>query len=707
MMSSKLKTSIQAVNRAIAFCGVAGAVALAGAVPLAQAAEGDKEREIQEVIVVKGVKGSLQRALQIKRNASSIVDAISAEDIGDFPDENIAESLQRISGVTIERERGEGSRISIRGLGPNFNLTLLNEQRIASSNLFEDEQPSRGFNYSLLASEVIASAEVYKSPEAWFDEGGVGGTVILRTRKPLDLDKPLLSIRLEGGYSDLADEYDPRFSFTAGSKFGNDKWGFLISGVKTERTVRNDATGPLSFSQRPVDLNSDGVLDFGTVPAGTPDPSRGFGDDPNATATVTGINAVDANGNPVIQGIQSAEGLFQPDLLGNTFFVSVRERTGASGALQFQPNEQLQFSLTGLYSELTDNGVNNNLLLLPTRLAGTLGAVVTPVNNASIVGNTLVAGTIPQRITNLGNFTGNRGNVITTALDSFDRDAQIDTFAIDLETEWQDASETWKVVSHIGVTEATTDSTNRFLETVTFGEQTFDLRVGENGSQSVPQDLTNPAGQPFGFASFQTLEQENEQAYASIDITYTLDSENIDSIRFGAKYRTQSQNRVRVLSQATNSTSDGGSVFALGLSSFNPMPTPDDFLSGGFEDGINAFQFSDPAFVDDILSGDFGDESVFVRQPNNEDFFDIEEDITSLFGQVNFSTSEKWRGNAGIRVIRIERDSLANELFQGTVTPFEQRSTQTEVLPSFNLIYDVNENFVTRFALSRTLALPT
>ena len=123
-------------------------------------------KEISEEIVVKGIRGSLQRALDIKRNASTIVDGISSEDIGKFPDENLAESLQRITGVSISRESGEGSQVTIRGLGPQFNRVSLNG-RTASSGT-----GGRDFDFSSLASELVSGVEVHKTPTADMDEGG-------------------------------------------------------------------------------------------------------------------------------------------------------------------------------------------------------------------------------------------------------------------------------------------------------------------------------------------------------------------------------------------------------------------------------------------------------------------------------------------------------------------------------------------------------
>jgi iron complex outermembrane receptor protein len=656
-----------------------------------------KRSEPIEEVIVSGVRESLRKALDVKREANSIVDAISSEDIGVFPDENVAESLQRIPGIALTRERGEGSRLSIRGLGPEQNLTLVDGQRIASQQLFEGEQPSRSFNFALLASEVISSAEVYKSPEARIDEGGVGGTINLRLLRPLELRQTLATASLEGGYSDLADEYDPRYALNFGTKWGEDRWGAIISLARTERTIRNDAVGPLSFSQRPIDINSDGVLDFGTVPAGTPVAAMGPGI--VAGQAITGRSAI-VNGRNVVQGIVSPNGVFQPDLLANTFFVSERTRTGGSGSLQFRPSDQLQFTLNGLYSELTEEGVNNNFILIPQRA---FQSVVTPVNNARVTAsNTLVAGTIPQRITADGS------NVINTALDSFDRDANIDTAYVDLATEWRPAGSPWKFSSHIGYTEANTDSTNRFIETVTFGSQTFDLDVGKNGLQDVSNDLLNPDGQFVGFASFIDLQQTQEEKHAQIDAEREFDNLGpITSLQFGVKYRDLDQDRAQTNS-ALRQNGDGRGVFSFGISDFNPRPVPGDFLTGGFRDGIQSFLVTSPDTVDKIFGAGFGSGSVFSPAPQDTLAFAISEESVAGYTQLNFKgASGFWRGNLGVRVVTLERDSNAFQVQGGVSTPFSRSDRETDTLPSANLIFDISDNYVLRLAAARTLARPT
>ena len=135
------------------------------------AEENTAEQSDVEVIQVRGIRGSLVKSLNTKRFSGSVVDAVTAEDIGKFPDQNVAESLQRITGVSISRNFGEGERVSIRGTSESQNRTLLNGQAVGSVDWWTNSPASRGFNYTMLPSEIVSGLEVYKSPEADIDEG--------------------------------------------------------------------------------------------------------------------------------------------------------------------------------------------------------------------------------------------------------------------------------------------------------------------------------------------------------------------------------------------------------------------------------------------------------------------------------------------------------------------------------------------------------
>ncbi|HEX5788272.1 MAG TPA: TonB-dependent receptor [Woeseiaceae bacterium] len=251
-MNTTLRDAIRAVTRSSV--ASAGLLSLLGAGVTAPALA--QEDSIEE-ITVKGIRGSLRQNIDIKRNSNAIVDAITAEDIGEFPDKNVAESLQRVPGVTIQRQFGEGAAVSVRGAGNELTLTTLNGNNVASTGWFVLEPAKRSFNYELLPSEVVGEIEVYKSSQADLAEGGVGGTVEIHTRKPLDLDAMTFRGSIEFTDQSDSDEQDPQASALFSWKDDDERFGVLVSGIAQKRHLQrqgNEAfwewgAGPVAFEQ--------------------------------------------------------------------------------------------------------------------------------------------------------------------------------------------------------------------------------------------------------------------------------------------------------------------------------------------------------------------------------------------------------------------------------------------------------------------------
>ncbi|MGP7796976.1 TonB-dependent receptor [Sphingomonas sp. CLY1604] len=210
--------------------------------PQASAPEG----ETGDDIVVSGIRASLREAVDIKRNGQGVIDAISAEDIGKFPDTNLAESLQRITGVSIDRSNGEGSTVTVRGFGPEYNLVTLNGRQMPTSTLGDGASApaSRSFDFANLASEGIAAVEVYKTGRAAVPSGGIGSTINIRTPRPLE--KPGLrgSIAAKGVLDTSRNGKDPVTPEVSGifsDTFADDRIGILVSGAYQLRKASNNS----------------------------------------------------------------------------------------------------------------------------------------------------------------------------------------------------------------------------------------------------------------------------------------------------------------------------------------------------------------------------------------------------------------------------------------------------------------------------------
>lgn len=195
---------------------------------------GDETEARQETVVVKGIRGSLQQSINDKRFADQIVDTINAEDIGKSTDQNIAEALNRVSGVSISTTDGEGSLVSIRGASPDQTVVTLNGATLGSTGF------DQAVDLSSYSADILAKVEIIKTPSADNEEGSLGGLVNLITRKPLEIDKNVRTISAQGRYNEFSGETDYKISGTASQKFFDDRFGVLLSIVDETNSLRRD-----------------------------------------------------------------------------------------------------------------------------------------------------------------------------------------------------------------------------------------------------------------------------------------------------------------------------------------------------------------------------------------------------------------------------------------------------------------------------------
>lgn len=225
----------------------------------AQQAETKKAGSTQlEEVVVTGIRASIESAANIKRNASAVVDAVSAEDVGKLPDADVGQALGRIPGISVGRAFGQGASVSIRGSDPQMTYTTLNGQTVASTGWYDQMDIDRSFNYSLLPPELIGGMEVYKSSQADLTEGGIGGTVIVKTRKPLDLaaGTAFAGVRFgKGSISGPENEISGLYSWRDSSrKFGvligagQSKGDYVRRGIEADSRWSSDVA-PTAFTQ--------------------------------------------------------------------------------------------------------------------------------------------------------------------------------------------------------------------------------------------------------------------------------------------------------------------------------------------------------------------------------------------------------------------------------------------------------------------------
>ncbi len=264
-----------------------------------------------EDVVVTGIRASLREAVDIKRNGQGVVDAISAEDIGKFPDTNLAESLQRITGVSIDRQNGEGSLVTVRGFGPEFNLVTLNGRQMPTSTLGDggSAPASRSFDFANLASEGIAAVEVYKTGRASIPSGGIGSSINIRTPRPLDRPGLRGSVAVKGVYDtsrNVGDPITPEVSGVISTTFADDKIGVLLSGsYQRRKSSFNQANVGWRDGYLGSENNWGSLAQPGTPGAANitnrPDPTDVYEVQQNASYDLNDVDRERINGQLVLQ----------------------------------------------------------------------------------------------------------------------------------------------------------------------------------------------------------------------------------------------------------------------------------------------------------------------------------------------------------------------------------------------------------------------
>ena len=252
-----------------------------------------------EVITVSGIRGSLVKSKDIKMDADTIVDVITSEDIGKFPDQNVAESLQRITGVAIDRQGGEGQLITVRGMGPEFTSVLLNNRTLATTS------GGRAFSFDILASELISGAEVYKTQSSHLQEGAIGATVNVTTFKPFDIPGFKATGTAKALYDEMSGETSPQFSGLISNTFADDTFGVLFSFAHNERKSRYDSANTAYYWQ------TDLTMDDGTY----------------------------------------YDSIYFPQNYDQIAKTEEKTRNNANLVLQYKPSENLEFTADALYSK--------------------------------------------------------------------------------------------------------------------------------------------------------------------------------------------------------------------------------------------------------------------------------------------------------------------------------------------------------------------
>jgi TonB-dependent receptor len=642
------------------------------------------EEPIEEIITI-GIRGSLANAVDQKRNSDKLVEVVIAEDIGKLPDQNLAEVLENITGVQITRTAGVGTGVQIRGTNANrieFNgVSTVNSGSGRSGIDFEDVNPA-----------IISAVEVTKSPDAQTIEGSVGGTINLKTIRPLDLTKTLGAIRLQYEDSSLSTESMlPRFSGAFGDNWSTDAgdFGFVISGSYTEQE---------SVSFRPRTDRDNRV-----TPPGATDPAEFL--------AIQFLVQEQENFDYETVNIASTFEWAPSDKLKFHFdaVINEQERSQDSYRLQASGVSTLRNVSIPTAYETVDFQVGPGLM--PAALQGTLEPDLLLDDDDP---NLRFSSDTGSRVTDSAIFALGGEWLVSDRLT-----ANIEYSTTTSDTANPNLSTTLNFINPNCPLDATSnDNCVPFVYDLSGGTLAWGINFNSPFAPSVA-DLTNPNNVVLDQVIVGRNTTENEEDAFRLDFTYDLEWNFINSVDFGFRYNESSsrfndvEDRIGGFSQMVDSPN--GSLFAELL-----VSGPSNFGDG---DGRSLFisdfllvdpdrAFSDPVGTIAILQG-----AVIAHDPASPDilnlvsdenqFYDVAEETTALYAQANFQTG-MFRGNFGVRYLETEIDSVAFgfEDPSGSRPLVSTKGKYDFVLPRLNIVAEVSDDVLVRFGYGSDIRRP-
>jgi iron complex outermembrane receptor protein len=668
--------------------GTAVAIALFGPNDRAHAQAAATEQGLEEIIL-SGIRQSNKLSLESKREAESVVEVITAEDIGKMPDKNIADSLARVPGVTVSSasaEEGgfdENDRISMRGTNPSLTQTLLNGHNVASGDWFvlsQVNQVGRSVSYTLLPSELVGQIVVHKSSQASLVEGGVAGSVDIITRRPLDFDDQFTVGGSVGAvYADLPDDTDPQISALFNWKNAADTFGVLVQGFSEERHLRRDGVE---------------ILGYRTIT-------------PGSTVALS---------NPDLSGVE------YPRMIGAAFFEQERKRTGGLIDLEFRPSDDLRLDLQYFTSELEATNYNRNYLLWGVNVLND-GAGQAPDPGYVVRNNTLVEATFSPQTTAVCDADPQTPQPDCRLYGVYDQISRPDEKAtsdyVSFEASYQ-VSDALEISGQVGTSEGHGETPTQDVSETHPARNSgaswqlqgigsapnFDIGTA-NTSTPVPGGTPVIFGWIFGA---QLVDTEDEETWANIDADFSVDRGIWTGLQVGARYQEHTR-------ESLNNVNQGPLAPAM-----DPANFPTDFQN--YPSDFNTFGGSFPTdvwFWSPSQLAEYNGAPGFVnRDPvlraDAALFFSVEEENAAGYVQADFRGSS-WSGNIGVRYVRTDEsvlifdqptadpNAVQGSLF-GPYIGIPVDNTYNDWLPSANLKWDLSDQLIARFAVGKTMTRP-
>lgn len=641
----------------------------------AEASAQDEPATQVDEIVVTGFRASLANALNIKRKENGVVDAISAEDIADFPDLNLAESLQRIPGVAITRRSGEGRQISVRGLGSDYTRVRVNGmEAIATSSGTSNSggtNRGRGFDFNIFSSDLFSNLIVRKTASAEVDEGSLGATVDLNASKPFDSTSRRLVLSAQGSYNELAGDVKPGLSFLASDRFLDGKLGILVSASYDERHLIEEGANITRWT-------------YG-----------GFNGGWNPASTVAGKAIQQINYNvgaiPGSNGYtDAANGLYHPRIPSYASYDTTSQRLGLSGAVQFRPSDSTLFTVEALYSKFEGERYESQLQALGISRGGT-GKPESIIRSGVVEGNSLVQANI------------DRVDLRTqTSLNQLNTEFKQITGVID-----HDFSDRFRIKATAGRSESTYEdpiATTVTFERLNSNNFSYDFRP-RMMEMSLGFDATDPNAWAMvpGQSEVRLTPEWVDNAFTTYKLASEYDFSDNLTLKVGVDYKRfdyATGARQRATTTNVPAIAAGANIAALSRT-FNfdqGLGLPGTALKNWLAPDLGKF-----AAQYDIYSNT----GIWALRENTGTTAAIKEETTGAYAQLDYNFSAfglPWRGDIGYRWFKTDLASSGNSATGGTVSYVTVDNSYDMWLPSANLAVDLREDLIFRVSAAETIA---
>lgn len=611
---------------------------------------GESEEPVEEIVVT-GIRSSIESAIGLKRNANQIMDAISAEDIGKLPDDNIGEALQRVTGISLTREAGEGKEVSIRGLGAGLSQVTVNGQRMAST------EGNRSYNLSVLDASLVSALEVWKSPMAAQDEGSVGGSVNIVTGGPLDIKGNRTVVSGTAQLEELTDDWGDKYTLNMLMQNDERTFGAGLSVNSSTRLTRSDQVVIPGWTL--IDSSSG---DWS---------SRGWDD----LAAANGLDEI----------------IYPMDASSRVRLYD-RDRFGANVTLQWRPTDKLDLRVDVFTSELEDYDTNQTAQVRIRDLVRGGGRDVTAYDWEFEGSNAVyfdTADTIPR--------AGWRAlrNIATLRENEWSTSGAKAIFDISL----TDSSVlTIQAGQNSGEGDLTTYPVVQFMDSVGFS---VDLRDDPRFPQTIVAGGVDDAELEFRSLAINDRNSEESNDFAQLDFTQHMEGSHVAAIRVGVKYHQEDMSRWQTRHVSTGGVSGSLEDYALMCGNM-PCSVPDFAYAG---DTLAPFNGSFTLVDFDLVQADYPRDSREDRIAYNESW-KVDEETFAAYFQIDLDGEvfgKPYRGNVGMRYYDTDLTSSGWLDAAGENSGKVERG-YSDYLPSLNLSIALQEELLLRIGASKVMA---